>query len=294
MINLEWLRTFRAIYKTKSLSKAAELLKISQPTVSQQLVALESRMGKKLFIRKSKGVIETDEGRMLNTLVSGSIEALEIAEAAIINKHSKIKDIISIGISEHLYKTTLCDKITKLGQHVHVKFDSKSNLISAVEEGNLLYAIIPDKINTFDTLCYPIKKQKIVLVGTPDIDFSKLKAAYKRSKGIAQQWLIENTWYAHDTAASFIKIYWLTVFDKIRPSIIPNYIIPNEYEVLQQQSMGSGLSVAFDNSVTSFLKDGSLQICELMNVEYRELSLIANKQKAVPEVTNAFVNMLKR
>ena len=64
--------------------------------------------------------------------VSGSIEALEIAETAIINRHSKIKDIISIGISEHLYKTTLCDKITKLGQHVHVKFDSKSNLIRAV------------------------------------------------------------------------------------------------------------------------------------------------------------------
>lgn len=294
MLNLEWLRTFRAVYKTKSFSKAAELLKISQPTVSQQLVALESRMGKKLFVRKSKGVLETDEGRMLNTLVSGSIEALEIAENAIISKNSKIKDIITIGISEHLYKTTLCDKITKLGQHVHVKFDSKSNLIKSVEEGNLLYAIIPDKINTFDTLCYPIKKQSIVLVGTLDVDFYELKSAYKKSKEIAQQWLIDKTWYAHDTAASFIKIYWLTIFDKQRPAIIPNYIIPNEYEVLHQQSMASGLSVAFDNSVKPFLKESSLQICELEKVEYRELSLLANKQKTITEVTNTFVEMLKK
>jgi DNA-binding transcriptional LysR family regulator len=270
------------------------LLKISQPTVSQQLAALESRMSKKLFIRKSKGVLETDEGRMLNTLVSGSIEALEIAETAVINKNSKIENIISIGISEHLYKTTLCDKITRLGQHVHVKFDSKSNLIRAVEEGNLLYAIIPDKINTFDTLCYPIKKQNIVLVGTPDIDFDELRSAYKKSKIIAQQWLIDNKWYAHDTAASFIKIYWLNIFDKQRPAIIPNYIIPNEYEVLHQQSMASGLSVAFDNSVKPFLKDGLLQICELEKVEYRELSLIANKQKTASKVTNTFVGMLKR
>ena len=32
MINLEWLRTFRAVYKTKSLSKASEMLNISLGT----------------------------------------------------------------------------------------------------------------------------------------------------------------------------------------------------------------------------------------------------------------------
>jgi len=80
MINLEWLRTFRAVYKTKSLSRAADLLMISQPTVSQQLSSLESRIGQKLFTRKSKGVTETDVGRMLNTMVSGTIENLEEVE----------------------------------------------------------------------------------------------------------------------------------------------------------------------------------------------------------------------
>lgn len=81
---------------------------ISQPTVSQQISNLESRVGQKLFIRKSKGVIETDLGRMLNTMISSSIESLEDAELSITQKDSKLKGIISIGISEHMYKTILC------------------------------------------------------------------------------------------------------------------------------------------------------------------------------------------
>ena len=81
MINLEWLRTFRTVYKTKSLSRASELLNISQPTVSQHINSLEHYIGQQLFTRKSKGVIETDEGKVVNTLISGSIESLEEAKA---------------------------------------------------------------------------------------------------------------------------------------------------------------------------------------------------------------------
>ena len=171
MINLEWLRTFRTVYKTKSLSKAAEILSVSQPTVSQQLSSLETRIGQKLFDRKSKGVLETDAGRMLNTMISGSIEMLESAEHEIVKRDSKFKNIISIGISAHLYKTILCTQILELGEYVHVRFDTKQNLITAVERGELLYAIIPDEINTFDTICHPFRNQKIVLVGTPKLIF---------------------------------------------------------------------------------------------------------------------------
>lgn len=294
MLNLEWLRTFRAVYRTKSLSRAAEMLKISQPTVSQQLLALESRIGSKLFARKSKGVIETDAGRMLNTLVAGSIEELENIEATVIRKDSKIKNIITFGISEHLYKTVLCNKLMHLGDYVHVSFGTKAHLIKQVEEGNLLYAVIPDKINTFDTICHSIKMQKILLVGTPDMDFSELKRLYKKSPLLAQEWLEGKTWYAHDNNSSFIKIFWLTVFDKKRPSIIPNYIVPNEFEVLFQLAAGSGLAVAFDSTVGPFLNSKQLQVCELKPVEYRELSLIANKKKADPLLTAKIVDMLSK
>ena len=292
MLNLEWLRTFRTVYKTKSLSRAAELLMISQPTVSQQISNLESRVGQKLFIRKSKGVIETDLGRMLNTMISSSIESLEDAELSITQKDSKLKGIISIGISEHMYKTILCQKVIALGDRVHIKFGTKKELIKDVEEGRLLYAVIPDKINTFDTLCHKIREQKILLVGTPDIDLTEFKKLYITDRRLSEEWLSKQTWYAHDNNSNFIKMYWLTVFDKKRPSIVPNYIIPNEYEVLFQQSHGSGLSVAFNTTLEPFLKNNELQSCEVKNVVYRDLSLLSSKKKAQPKMTHEIVKLL--
>lgn len=293
MINLEWLRTFRAVYKTKSLSKAAEMLMVSQPTVSQQISALESRMGKKLFDRKSKGVKETDVGRMLNTMISGSIEMLEGVEHNIIKSDSDLKNIVTIGISPHLYKTTLCPKILELGDYVHIKFGVKQDLIREVEEGTLLYAIVPGELNTFDTFSYKLWDQNVVLVATPDIDLAPLRKLYKQDQGEAQKWMAGHKWYAHDNNSNFIKIYWLNVFDKTRPAIVPNYIIPNEYEVLHQQTLGSGLSVAFDSTVQPFVKESRLQMCELKKVTYRSLSLIANKKKTDPAITKKILGLLK-
>ena len=294
MINLEWLRTFRAVYKTKSLSKAADLLMVSQPTVSQQISALESRMGKKLFTRKSKGVIETDVGRMLNTMISGSIEALEGVEHDIIKSDSDLKNIITMGVSPHMYKTWFCENATKLGDYVHFTFGKKQDLIRSVEEGELLYALVAEEQNTFDTYCYHLVDQNMVLVGTPDIDFTELKNLYAKSHQLAQDWLVNHKWYAHDHNSSFIKVYWLNVFDKKRPAIVPNYVVPNEYEALVQQARGSGLSIAFNTAAKYLVDRGELQMCELKKVPYRKLYLIANKKKSKSEITDQILTILRK
>ena len=293
MINLEWLRTFRAVYITKSLSQAAEQLMISQPTVSQQISALESRIGKKLFERKSKGVVETDMGRILNTMISGSIEELETVEEKVVKRNSDFKNILTIGISPHLYKSVLCTTMPTLNEYVHISFNKKDELIRQVESGQLHYAVVPEQIDRFDAFCYPIMPQNVVLVGTNDIDFSQLKDIYKTDKPAAEKWLKSFKWFSHDHNSSFIKYYWLKMFDKKRPGIVPNYVVPNEHEVLFQQSRNSGLSVAFDSVVKTFVKEGFLQVCELKKATYRELYLIANKKKTNENTTTNLLSVLR-
>ncbi|UTW66189.1 LysR family transcriptional regulator [bacterium SCSIO 12643] len=294
MINLEWLRTFRAVYRTKSLSQAAEMLSISQPTVSQQISTLEAHLGHKLFIRKSKGVLETDEGKVLNTMISGSIETLEEVEYQLQHKKSNLKSIITIGISEHLYKTTLCHRVMQLGEFVHIKFGNKQSLIRDVEEGKLLYAIIPDEINTFDIICRPLKRQNLILVGTPDINLERIKDTMKKHPDQAEKMLLQQKWYAHDPAVGYIKLFWIDTFNRKRPAIIPNYIIPNEYELLFQQSQGSGLSIALEQNAAPFISEGSLIHWDLAHVDFRPLSLLANKKRAAQEMTEQIWKMLNK
>lgn len=295
MINLEWLRTFRAVYKTKSLSAASELLNISQPTVSQQVQALEAHLGQKLFNRKSKGVLETDEGRILNTLISGAIEEIEEVEHLISQKNSKIKSVITIGISSHLYKSILCHQILELGEYVHIKFGTKQELISDVQKGTLLYAIVPEEINTFDAICNVFEEQDLVLVSSPDVDLNEMSKLIKQAPSQAQRQLSQYKWYTHNTASSYIKLYWIEMFNKKRPNIIPNYVIPNEFEVLQQLSSGqNGLSVAVKSIAKDFVDKGLLKQHEFKRISFRKLSLISNKKKAPKELTTKILGMLSK
>lgn len=294
MINLEWLRTFRAVYKTKSLSKASELIHISQPTVSQHIATLESHLGQKLFLRKSKGVIETDEGRMLNNMLSGAMSTLEDIEHKILSKSSHLKCTVTIGISEHLYKTFLCRLFFDLGDYVHITFGNKSSLINAVEEGRLLYAIVPGETNTFDLICDPLFNQHLVLVATNDIELGDLKNLIDTDSEKAERLLTNQIWYAHDTVSSFIKLFWITVFNKKRPSIVPNYVVPNEFEILQQMSKGSGLSIALKQTAHIFEQQGLLKIIDIDPVYFRPLSLISNKSRSRKEIRDKILTMLKR
>ncbi len=292
MINLEWLRTFRTVYKTKSLSKASELINISQPTISQHIATLEAHIGQKLFIRKSKGVIETDEGRMLNNMLSGAMTTLEEVEHQITSKSSHLKCTITIGISEHLYKTFLCRLFFDLGTYVHIAFGNIKSLIKDVEEGRLLYAIIPGETNTFDLICHPLFNQHLVLVATNDIDLNPFKTLYQSNPKAAEHFLTDQIWFAHDTNSNYIKLFWMNMFNRNRPSIVPNYVVPNEFEVLQQMCKGSGLCVSLKHTADLFVQDGLLQIIDLPPIYFRPLSLISNTHRARKEVTENIVAML--
>ena len=292
MINLEWLRSFRTVYKTKSLSKASELLMISQPTVSQHISALESHMGQKLFVRKSKGVLETDEGKILNTLVSGAIENLEDVEHKITSKDSEFNQIITIGVSEHLYKSTLCQQLTNLGSRVHVRFGNKNDLKTDVENGKLYCAIVPENMVTFDLICEPIYEQHITLAASPEIDIETFDKLLVQDKLEAEKWLNQQTWFAHDPMISFIKLYWMQFFDKKRPSILPHYIIPNEHETLFQMTKTPGLCVATDTVLSPFFNSGQL-IPSKHSYYWRKLFLISNKKHYNQDLSHNIIQIIK-
>lgn len=69
MADLAWLRTFVAIHRTGSLTRAAKKLNLTQPAISQQLKALEGQLGWPLFARNARGVVATPAGDELAALV---------------------------------------------------------------------------------------------------------------------------------------------------------------------------------------------------------------------------------
>lgn len=64
-MELRVLEYFLAVARKESISKAAESLHLSQPTLSRQIRDPEEELGKQLLIRGNRRVTLTDEGRLL-------------------------------------------------------------------------------------------------------------------------------------------------------------------------------------------------------------------------------------
>lgn len=73
------LRAFHVIGKHLSLSRAAAELHLTSSALSHQLLALEDRLGKKLFRRHGRGLEFTDVGRHLHARVDESLKLLDDA-----------------------------------------------------------------------------------------------------------------------------------------------------------------------------------------------------------------------
>ncbi len=78
-MELRHLRYFQAVAQTLSFSRAAEQLRVAQPAISRQIVALEDELGLKLFERTTTRVRLTDAGRNFHTEVDRLLAHLAIA-----------------------------------------------------------------------------------------------------------------------------------------------------------------------------------------------------------------------
>lgn len=74
---LKQLRAFCFAAQTGSISKAAERIFLSQPSVSLQVRALERELGITLFERRGPRIILTPEGKVLYELASPLVEAID-------------------------------------------------------------------------------------------------------------------------------------------------------------------------------------------------------------------------
>ena len=137
MINLELYRVFYIVAKNGSLTKAKEELFISQPAVSQAIKQLETQLGGKLFIRTSKGMELTGEGKVMYEYVKQACNLISIAE----HKFSQMKGLefgdVVIGASDTVSKFYLL-KFVKEFREKYKDINVKINNCPSEENLSLL------------------------------------------------------------------------------------------------------------------------------------------------------------
>ncbi|MQR00476.1 LysR substrate-binding domain-containing protein [Glaciimonas soli] len=93
----KWIRSFHAVAKTDSFTAAASYLKIGQPTISEQVKALEDRFAVELFYRRGRHVELTDAGRRLYEITEGIFGQEDEAIQLLQSLHSQKTGLLRIG-----------------------------------------------------------------------------------------------------------------------------------------------------------------------------------------------------
>lgn len=125
MVNLELYRVFYTVAKCGSLTKAAEVLYISQPAVSQAIKQLENQLGTTLFNRTHRGMELTPYGgELIFRPVEKALSLLENAENKIAELKTSPMGTIRIGASDTIFSYILADKIIEFNKtYPAVKFE---------------------------------------------------------------------------------------------------------------------------------------------------------------------------
>ncbi|MDE1198765.1 MAG: LysR substrate-binding domain-containing protein [Pseudomonas sp.] len=91
----KWLRSFHAVAKTGSFSLAAQYLSVGQPTISEQVSALEKRFSVELFHRRGRFVELSASGMKLYEITQGVFgqedEALQLLQSFSQRKHGMLR-----------------------------------------------------------------------------------------------------------------------------------------------------------------------------------------------------------
>lgn len=106
-MKIENYRLLTTLNETKTLRKAAEILYISQPAVTQRLKAIESAFGVDIFIRTKKQLITTTEGAMIIEHAKDMLNRERLFRDKMQAHIGEVNGKISIGCSSLIGQTLL-------------------------------------------------------------------------------------------------------------------------------------------------------------------------------------------
>ena len=106
MVDLELYRIFKIVADEENLTKASEILHISQPAVTKHIKNLENELNVQLFKRSKYGMILNENGKKLYLQINDSIDVLSKAED-IFNMHKEINLGVHVNMPTKIYSNAI-------------------------------------------------------------------------------------------------------------------------------------------------------------------------------------------
>ncbi len=174
-MELRVLRYFLAAAQEGSISRAAEYLHLTQPTLSRQLIELEEELGAKLFLRNGRGLRLTEDGVRFRQRAAEILELSDKTLAEFTGGPGELAGEVAIGtVGEET--TRLIVRVVAALHKVHPKLQfqiytgSHNDITERVDKGLLDFGAItqPEDLDRYDHLHLPCDGEGGILVQRED------------------------------------------------------------------------------------------------------------------------------
>jgi DNA-binding transcriptional LysR family regulator len=146
-MEIRTLRYFLAVAREENMSRAAEQLHVTQPTLSKALKALEDELGKKLFTRHSFSIALTEEGVLLRDRAEDLVSMADKIEQEFLSLDDITGGDIYFGLAESYQIRYLAREIRAFKKiypdlRYHITSGDTEQVTEKLDKGLLDFAVI--------------------------------------------------------------------------------------------------------------------------------------------------------
>ncbi len=181
-MTLQQLVYFLAVARTRHFTKAAEEVRVAQPSLSKQIHALEKELGAELFSRARGNITLTPAGEALLPVAGRILSDVDTARLEVAELVGLKRGRVRVGATPSLCGSLFADVIKRYhdaypGIRVSVTESGSRDLVRALEAGDLDLALVivsPSDANRALTVV-PVLREELVVASAQPLGVARMR-----------------------------------------------------------------------------------------------------------------------
>lgn len=288
-VTLRQLKSFAAVARRLSFTRAAEDLNLSQPAVSMQVKQLEAQIGQALFEQMGKKIYMTEAGnevyRYTRTIL-GEIDDMEAAVASLIGLEKGTLSI-SVATTAHYFAPKLLSIFRERFPSVDVRLDvtNRETLLHQLAENEVDMVIMGRPPKEMELEYGTFMENPLVVIAPPEHPFSKERAIQVSRLGEESFIVREKGSGTRSAMERFFKHHKIKLHTTMEVS--------SDEAIKQSVQAGLGLSIMSRDAVQMELQLGRLTTPDILHFPIlRHWYVMHRKGKRLSPLAQAFKDFL--
>lgn len=290
-IDLNLYYIFHNVAKLGSITKASEKLFVSQPAITQSIKTLENLIGATLFIRTKKGVILTEEAKVLYNYIDEGLTFIKNGEAKFQELMNLQDGTLKIGASTTVTQHVLLpylEKFTNLYPNINVSITNHltSELITLLRNGtvDILILNLPTE-EYFDLEINPFMEVHDIFAVS-----SKLKKLLEKEHSLTD--LLKND-FIFQKSPSNTRTFLNNFLSSKNMVIEPKYEVVSFNLVKDMTKIGLGIGYLTKEFIEAEIKNKELFPIKIKpSIPPRQIGLVTIKKNIPSFAARSFINLI--